>query len=523
MRLYLAGLVTAAWILLGASAAAQSPLQEWYSQAVGSEFGHSVALCPDLDGDGKAELFVGAPRLGEGRAALYSSATGLPSLILSGSLTGQRFGEAVAVLDDLDGDGAPDLIVGGPSSAVNLRSYVRVFSSGSGGLIHEFEYPNGNSGFGEDLDSIQDLDGDGIGDFVIMGEGQGWPLGPYPTGFVEVRSGGDGHLLHAIFGVAGSFYYPASISTSGDVSGDGVEDILVGFAGGLVHAGRVEVFSGAGFHSLYSLTGVNLQDEFGASVAILDDLDGDGCRDWIGGAFQGEYGLYAPTGPGYARVHSGKTGALLFEISGDTLGDFFGATVADVGDVNADGTGDFAVGAPQRDFGDGYLRVYSGVDASILYEIRGLNFNDEMGYACAGGEDLDGDGIDDFAVGAQRFEGPVPNSGAVFGYAGAPLILSGTPGLAGTTNHLRVIDATPGATVHFVWGSAPGTTPVPGCAGLEVGIDQAQVLGAALADPSGLAFVSVAVPASAAGATVYAQAVELASCTRSNLLVHTLR
>ena len=101
------------------------------------------------------------------------------------------------------------------------------------------------------------------------------------------------------------------------------------------------------------------------------------------------------------------------------------------------------------------------------------------------------------------------------------MILSGpVPGVAGEINDFVVSGATPGENVYFVYGFAPGSTPVPGCPGETVDITAPTIFGIAAADADGIATVSTFVPGPASGLTIRLQAVDLAGCQVSNLVVH---
>ncbi len=107
-----------------------------------------------------------------------------------------------------------------------------------------------------------------------------------------------------------------------------------------------------------------------------------------------------------------------------------------------------------------------------------------------------------------------------FGYRLAPI----TPGTAGTPNTLTAERATPGSTEYFVFGLQTGSLTVPGCGGgfpLELG--QPFLLGAAVTANDGKASWTQMVPASAAGATVFFQAVELSSCQVTRVQRHTFQ
>ena len=100
---------------------------------------------------------------------------------------------------------------------------------------------------------------------------------------------------------------------------------------------------------------------------------------------------------GAARVFSGVDGSILYTFEGDSAGDDFGFFVDDAGDVNADGFADVIVGAPsENDTDTGFVRVFSGVDGSVLYNFDGDSAGDRFGVEVSGAGDVNGDGVDDF-------------------------------------------------------------------------------------------------------------------------------
>lgn len=147
---------------------------------------------------------------------------------------------------------------------------------------------------------------------------------------------------------------------------------------------------------LLTLNGENANDEFGWIARRLADLDGDGARDFVATApgFGGHSGK--------AYVYSSRTGRLLFARQGEP-GSRFGNCGGDAGDVNADGTGDVLVGAPQT--GKGYLEVLSGRDGTVIWKLAGDTVGDQFGYKAATLGDLNGDGHADFVVTAPQAGG----------------------------------------------------------------------------------------------------------------------
>jgi hypothetical protein len=159
----------------------------------------------------------------------------------------------------------------------------------------------------------------------------------------------------------------------------------------------------AEYNTLYQKQGLVSSDQLGRSVAGAGDVNGDGVVDFIVGAAGAN-----PNGvnhAGSAYVYSGADGTLLYQKDGFGRSDEFGWAVAGTGDVNGDGRDDFIIGArfadPDTLTNAGKAYVYSGMDGSLLYEKDGLGKNDEMGFSVAGAGDLNGDGKSDFIVGAR--------------------------------------------------------------------------------------------------------------------------
>ena len=112
---------------------------------------------------------------------------------------------------------------------------------------------------------------------------------------------------------------------------------------------------------------------------------------------------------------------MIWNLTGTTIGDRFGLSIAAAGDLNGDNKDDVIVGAPGVFIGTvtGYAQVFSGSDGSVLLTILGHFNGDRFGYDVAGGHDVDNDGTNDIVIGAI---GETPNgtsSGSVFVHSGA--------------------------------------------------------------------------------------------------------
>jgi len=148
------------------------------------------------------------------------------------------------------------------------------------------------------------------------------------------------------------------------------------------------------------LHGPHDQARFGASVAAVGDVDADGFGDVLVGAI-GVRGVGKRSGA--AVVYSGKSGAPLHELTGDGPWSELGAATAAVGDLDGDGHADFAVGAPFDGEGNsrtGSVIIVSGRSGGVLQVIPGAAPREAVGTALCAVGDLTGDGHPELAIGA---------------------------------------------------------------------------------------------------------------------------
>lgn len=151
--------------------------------------------------------------------------------------------------------------------------------------------------------------------------------------------------------------------------------------------------------SLYDIRGQG-GDQFGRAVAGIGDLDGDGVRDLLVGSPYDD----GPLGnEGAIVLISGATGQGFQAVFGHASGDAFGFAVEAIGDVDGDGTEDFAVGAPYADVGNwadaGEAYVYSGATFAELLVVQGFQVDGHLGWDVAAfGGDVGGTSAPDWAV-----------------------------------------------------------------------------------------------------------------------------
>jgi hypothetical protein len=267
-----------------------------------------------------------------------------------------------------------------------------------------------NEFLGTDTSPIGDVNGDGIPDFVA-----GAPAYNNSSGEAVVFSGADGSVLFHFYGSGTNDGFGGSVGAAGDVDGDGTPDIIVGstYTSASDTTGNAVIFSGADGSVLRTLIGTANPSSAVSPVAGIGDVNGDGYDDVIVGE---PYFNSSTTASGRVRVYSGFDGSVLYDLVGAPL-ERFGLSVAAAGDVDNDGIPDFVVGTD--DFAvPGSAYVYSGADGHVLHHFSSATTNDGFGQSVAGVGDVDGDGYADIGVGSPQDATNAAAAGAAFVYSG---------------------------------------------------------------------------------------------------------
>lgn len=278
---------------------------------------------------------------------------------------------------------------------------VFIHSGASSRVLYRYDGRNPGEYLGKSASATGDLDGDGVFDFLFTAPGRNAFAGE-----VQLHSGATGAQIRAYEGPESGGRYGWSVSGGSDIDGDGHPDFVVGAPwsslGGRVNAGAAYAYSGASHRLLYRLDGEAAGDGFGNSVAMLGDIDDDGRGDFVVGAPLANPGRQQDAGSVY--VYSGGRRQLLHRFDADEATSLLGFSVNASGDVDGDGVGDILAGGQWIDAGglynSGSAFVYSGATGELVHRIDGNELGGELGFAVAGGGDLDGDGRSEVLVGA---------------------------------------------------------------------------------------------------------------------------
>ena len=464
--------------------------------AAGDTAGRSVASLGDINNDGFDDFIVGAPGSKAGGAksgaayVVFGDANGLPSSLDLSTLNGvhgfklvgkagDSAGWAVGSAGDINKDGFDDILVGAVDADAPGKdtgaAYVVFGHDGAYAATVNLSTLNGTAGFkisgeaagdfaGGAVSSAGDINGDGYDDLVIGADGSNTNGNNSGSAYVVFGHGGgfaanldlsslNGTTGFELTGVLAYDHAGWSVSSAGDVNGDGIDDLLVG----AILAGIPGAYSGAayvvfghtgGFTSTinlgslngatgFALKGVTQYDDAGWSASSAGDVNGDGFADILVGAPYADVNA-KDSGSAYLVFgHGGAFGTSLnlsdldgtngLAIQGLLSIDYTGFSVSGAGDINGDGLDDIIIGAPNAGsqyYGAAYVLYgqLDGYDAPI--DLNNLDIeqgfwvygdlpNDGAGVSVSGAGDINGDGYDDLLVGAAFADPHGKSSGAV--------------------------------------------------------------------------------------------------------------
>jgi FG-GAP repeat protein len=456
---------------------------EW--DALGRSVSGAGDVDGDGVGDVIVGAFAADPggRLGAGSAYVYSGATGALIWQFDGQQSGDWFGFSVAGAGDLDSDGFDDVIVGAylaSPGGIAFAGSAYVYSGATGALILRFDGQAPDDHLGNAVAAAGDVNLDGIDD-LIVGAFETDPGGKLSAGSAFVYSGADGSIIWQFDGQGVTDFLGQAVSGAGDVNGDGYSDVVVGAyaadPGGVANSGSAFVYSGADGSLIWQFDGQTNDGRLGSAVSGAGDINGDGFDDVIIGAYAEAPGGQAFGGAVY--VFSGATGALIWQFNGQS-GDSLGVSVANAGDVDGDRVNDVILGANTASPGGisiaGAARVYSGATGAMIQQFNGQAYLDFFGESVAGVGDLNGDGLAEVIVGGSNANpGGLAGAGSAFVYSLDPFLHLDAAELSvsgGSTVQLDLkFPASEADARYAVLASVTGTGPIV-MGGLQIPLTQ---------------------------------------------------
>jgi hypothetical protein len=427
--------------------------------------GYSLSSAGDVNGDGFDDLLIGSPRNGDGgsdagqtylilgKASGWKMDENLSSADASfwGEDLGDQSGYSVASAGDVNGDGYDDILIGAPENddGGDGAGQTYLILGKTGGWTMDTDLSAANASFwgenaldhsGTSIATAGDVNGDGYDDlligapenreggsfspsdsagqtYLILGKSSGWSM---DTSLADSDASFWGEGLEDSSG--------HSVSTAGDVNGDGYDDLLIG-----AHGSHEDGIGGQTYLILgkpdgwamdtslsnadASFLGENGADRAGWSVSSAGDLNGDGLDDLLigspfngdGGSFAGQTYLFLGKAAGWAMDTSLSTADASFW--GEDSNDYSGYSVSSIGDINGDGYADLLIGSPYAGSNgsvwNGQAHLMMGKEsgwemdthlstANFLFwgEVSGAY----LGWAVSTAGDVNGDGYDDLLI-----------------------------------------------------------------------------------------------------------------------------
>lgn len=366
------------YLYLGGPGKSNTPDYTFVSDQAGSYFGRSVRFAGDLNGDGYSDLMISASAYNSRRGRIYIYFGGaivntVPDLIIDGEAATNDFGMVVSPAGDVNGDGYADIITGTKTANASMGR-VYIYYGGA------------------NMDSVADV--------IVSGTATGLNWG-------EV------------------------VSNAGDVNSDGYDDVLISATSYSTSTGRAFLlFGGAPMDNVIdvTLTGTSTNSMFSSAMAPAGDVNGDGYKDFIIGA----YAYSTSTGRVFI-FYGGSTVSTTAAVTltGSAASSRFGWAVSSAGDQNLDGYDDIVVSSLMV-AGDVKGRVdiyYGGASMDATADVTYYQTpSEQYGFSLSKGGDQNGDEIPEIIVGnngnSNSLVGKVYQYYSISNSGNAPRILS---------------------------------------------------------------------------------------------------
>ena len=362
----------------------------------------------DLTGDGLDDVVVSAPLDDSGRGSVYLwpgdvELTTYTKVVAPTRIAGDHFGDSLDLVPDMDGDGLAELLIGAPA-ANNGKGAVYLFAGHSGGPTFDQMLTISTAGAGDQLgyrvSPAGDLNGDGHGDVAASAISADGGLGDVWVFLGDSDGSPDGTKVDVT--ASGRYYFGQALELAGDVDGDGLDDLLVG--GGLSTGSAAwVVYGGTEGPDTAKLVMNSTEFGFGSFGSGAGDLDADGFADFavsdpFTGDEAGEVYLFFGSSNG---VDTSRTTPVGLNLSPGSLA---GHGIAGVGDMDLDGYDELVVGAWGN--GEGLGAVLYGGAGGLSGETHIVKPSSSTvstaGYWASGAGDVNGDGHPDFLLGTGK-------------------------------------------------------------------------------------------------------------------------
>ncbi|MEC7985423.1 MAG: MopE-related protein, partial [Myxococcota bacterium] len=395
---------------------------------------NDLNITADVNNDGNDDLIVGALRNddnGNTAGAVYvfygpmtNETSSDADFIILGENAGDLLGRSVTMLGDVSGDNISDFLI---------SAHKNDFKQSDSGRAYLFYGTNLNGGLAEKNDTYSD---DVTRTMTMNSTSEVFADVYFDTYFNNSRLGAD-------------------LAPAGDLSGDGVNDILMGAdlydranvglncgSGSCFDEGAALVWAGGSsnlsthrqfdFDSNGSLSarailvGEDGLDHAGEAVYGVGDVNGDGTNDMLIGAVDAGVGgkAYLVSGAATGVVDLGSSSHVIATLIGES-GEDFARSVGALGDINGDGDNDIIIGAKSADSNgsdSGSAYIFLG-DASLSGTLSsstansvfaGATAGDEIGTAASTVGDINGNGSPDILVGGHHYSTGGTNRGAAY-------------------------------------------------------------------------------------------------------------